>query len=71
MHACHLPIIFISGHGDIPMSVQAIKKGAVDFLTKPFNDTQLISLVESALDNCRQEKEALDKYGISSGVSKH
>lgn len=58
---CHLPIIFISGHGEIPISVKAIKKGAVDFLTKPFDDTQLISLIESALDNYRQKKKTNDE----------
>jgi FixJ family two-component response regulator len=56
-----LPIIFITGHGDIPMSVRAIKKGAVDFLTKPFDDTQLLSLVESAVRHYRQKKAALDE----------
>jgi FixJ family two-component response regulator len=56
-----LPIIFITGHGDIPMSVQAIKKGAVDFLTKPFDDTQLLPLVESAIGQCRREKAMLDE----------
>jgi FixJ family two-component response regulator len=56
-----LPIIFITGHGDIPMSVRAIKKGAVDFLTKPFDDTQLLSLVESAVKHYRQQKAALDE----------
>jgi len=60
-HDCHMPIIFITGHGDIPMSVQAMKKGAVDFLTKPFDDTQLLSLVESAVKKFRQEKAAFDK----------
>ncbi len=56
-----LPIIFITGHGDIPMSVQAIKKGAVDFLTKPFDDTQLLPLVESAIEQCRREKAMFDE----------
>jgi FixJ family two-component response regulator len=60
-HDCHMPIIFITGHGDIPMSVQAIKKGAVDFLTKPFDDTQLLPLVESAVVQFRQEKASLDE----------
>jgi FixJ family two-component response regulator len=60
-HDCHMPIIFITGHGDIPMSVQAVKKGAVDFLTKPFDDTQLLSLVESAVEQCRRDKTALDE----------
>jgi len=57
----YMPIIFITGHGDIPMSVQAVKKGAIDFLTKPFDDTQLLSLIESAIGKCRQEKTALDE----------
>jgi len=49
-----LPVIFLTGHGDIPTSVRAIKDGAVDFLTKPVNDAALIKAVEEAL---RQEKE--------------
>ena len=57
----YMPIIFITGHGDIPMSVQAVKKGAIDFLTKPFDDTQLLSLIESAIGKCRQEKTVLDE----------
>ena len=57
----YMPIIFITGHGDIPMSVQAVKKGAIDFLTKPFDDTQLLSLIESAVGKCRQEKAVLDE----------
>jgi FixJ family two-component response regulator len=60
-HDCHMPIIFITGHGDIPMGVQAIKKGAVDFLTKPFDDTQLLFLVESAIERFRKEKASLDE----------
>ena len=44
-----LPIIFISGHGDIPASVRAMKAGAVDFLTKPFEDRQLLTAIEAAL----------------------
>lgn len=43
-----VPIVFISGHGDIPMSVRAIKKGAVDFLPKPFDDADLLGAVERA-----------------------
>jgi FixJ family two-component response regulator len=45
-----IPIIFISGYGDIPMTVKAMKAGAVDFLTKPFSDTELLSAVAAALD---------------------
>jgi FixJ family two-component response regulator len=44
-----LPIVFITGHGDIPMSVRAMKAGAVDFLTKPFHDQDLIDAINSAL----------------------
>jgi FixJ family two-component response regulator len=46
----HMPIIFITGHGDIPMSVQAMKKGAVDFLTKPFDGKELLRAVENATE---------------------
>jgi two-component system, LuxR family, response regulator FixJ len=44
-----LPIVFITGHGDVPMSVRAMKHGAVDYLLKPFNDQQLIDAVQGAL----------------------
>jgi FixJ family two-component response regulator len=45
-----IPIIFISGHGDIPMSVRAIKEGAVDFLAKPFRDQDLLDAIQHALE---------------------
>lgn len=45
----HPPIIFITGHGDIPSSVRAMKRGAVDLLTKPFSDTDLLTAVQSAI----------------------
>lgn len=45
-----LPIIFITGHGDVPMSVQAMKAGAVEFLTKPFRETELLNAVRQAVD---------------------
>lgn len=45
----HPPIVFITGHGDIPSSVRAIKRGAVDFLTKPFSDTDLMAAVRTAI----------------------
>jgi FixJ family two-component response regulator len=48
-----LPIIFITGHGDIPMTVRAMKGGAVEFLTKPFNDEVLLNAVRQALDRSR------------------
>jgi FixJ family two-component response regulator len=45
-----LPIIFITGHGDIPMTVKAMKSGAVEFLTKPFRDQDLLDAIQQALD---------------------
>ena len=48
-----IPIIFITGHGDIPMSVQAMKAGAVDFLTKPFRDQDLLDAVQRAMERDR------------------
>lgn len=48
-----LPIIFITGHGNIPMSVRAMKAGAVEFLTKPFSDDELLGAIELALDKDR------------------
>jgi len=62
-----LPIIFVTGHGDIPMSVKAIKDGAVDFLPKPVKDTVLLKAIEQALARAaleqgeRQEVENLQK----------
>jgi FixJ family two-component response regulator len=49
-----IPIIFITGHGDIPMSVQAIKAGAIQFLTKPFQDQALLDSIEEALERDRE-----------------
>jgi FixJ family two-component response regulator len=45
-----MPIIFISGHGDVPMTVQAMKAGAIDFLTKPFSDVALLSAIKNAVE---------------------
>ena len=50
----HVPIIFITGHGDIPMSVRAMKAGAVEFLTKPFRDQDLLDAIQQALERDRQ-----------------
>jgi FixJ family two-component response regulator len=49
-----IPIVFITGHGDIPMSVRAIKAGAVEFLTKPFRDQDLLDAVRQAIDRDRE-----------------
>ena len=51
-----IPIIFVTGHGDIKMSVQAMKAGAVEFLTKPFRDQELLDAIEQALDRDRSAR---------------
>ena len=56
-----IPIIFITGHGDIPMSVRAMKSGAVEFLTKPFRDQDLLDAIHQALDRDRAAREQQDK----------
>ena len=48
-----LPIVFITGHGDVPMAVDTMKKGAMDFIQKPFKEEQLVSLVERMLEQAR------------------
>jgi FixJ family two-component response regulator len=52
----HFPIVFITGHGDIPMSVRAMKAGAVEFLTKPFRDQDLLDAIAAAIQNDREER---------------
>jgi FixJ family two-component response regulator len=54
----HVPIIFITAHGDIPMSVQAMKGGAIEFLTKPFRDQDLLDAVEAGLARDRARRES-------------
>lgn len=54
----HIPIIFMTGHGDIPMSVRAMKGGAVDFLTKPFRDQDMLDAVVTAIERDRKRREA-------------
>jgi len=53
----HIPIIFITGHGDIPMTVRAMKSGAVEFLTKPFHDRDLLDAIRQALDRDRVKRQ--------------
>ena len=64
----HIPIIFITGHGDIPMSVKAMKSGAVEFLTKPFLDQDLLDAVQQALDHDRETRQ---KQGVLAELRKH
>ena len=54
----NIPIIFITGHGDIPMSVKAMKAGAIDFLAKPFRDQDMLDAVAIALDQDRERRQA-------------
>ncbi|NDF04235.1 MAG: DNA-binding response regulator [Betaproteobacteria bacterium] len=65
-HNINLPIIFITGHGTVPMAVDSMKRGAIDFLEKPFNDEQLCSLVAAALTKVRSEQDRI----ISSRTAK-
>ncbi|MFX8347289.1 response regulator, partial [Acinetobacter baumannii] len=50
-----LPIVFVTGHGDVPMAVSTMKKGAVDFIEKPFDESELRELVERMLSKARSE----------------
>jgi FixJ family two-component response regulator len=50
-----LPIIFVTGHGDVPMAVSALKKGAADFIEKPFNDKEILRLIEQCLAADREQ----------------
>ena len=56
-----LPIIFITGHGDVPMAVEAMRAGALDFIQKPFNDDELIRRVQKALEQDARERELLGR----------
>jgi len=53
-----LPILFLTAHGDIPMAVEAMRSGAVDFLQKPFQEQQLIDRVQRSLERSRSQREA-------------
>ncbi len=69
MH-CILPIIFITGHGDVPMAVRAIKEGAMDFIQKPFRDQELLDLINDALKlDSKQRSELLEHKNILRRVS--
>ena len=66
----HVPIIFITGHGDIQMSVQEMKAGAVEFLTKPFRDQELIDAVRSGIHRDREgRKERTELAVLREGLS--
>jgi two-component system response regulator FixJ len=56
---CALPLIFITGHGDVPMAVEAIKRGAVEFIQKPFREQDLLDCIQKALRNNVEAQQAL------------
>ncbi len=56
-HGISIPVIFITGHGDIPMSVRAMKAGALEFLTKPFRDQDLLDAIQQALERDRAARQ--------------
>ena len=58
-----IPVIFITGHGDIPMTVKAMKSGAVEFLTKPFRDQDLLDAIYQALDRDREMRQQQSELG--------
>ncbi len=67
-----LPVVFITGHGDVPMAVTTMKKGAMDFIEKPFKEEELLSLVERMLDSARaafsQHQEAASRDALLSRI---
>lgn len=62
---CRMPVIFLTGHGDVPQAVAALKKGAFDFIEKPFNDNELADCVIAAL---AQERQRLSADSVSNDV---
>ena len=67
---CTTPVLFLTGHGDVPMAVAALKKGAFDFVEKPFNDNELVDRIEAAmrLDASRRQ-EGLDHASVAARLA--
>ena len=65
---CDIPIIFISGHGDVSMAVSTLKKGAVDFIEKPFDQAALRSLIERMLQEARQRKAKAEQRSLNDAL---
>lgn len=61
---CLLPIIFITGHGDIPMAVEAMQKGAFDFIQKPFRDQELLDRIQDAIKTEKEQRSRRDEQSI-------
>ena len=64
---CGLPVVFITGHGDVPMAVSALKKGAVDFIEKPFGERDMLRLVEQCL---QRERDTRDKRMLEADTAR-
>ncbi|CAH0128459.1 MULTISPECIES: response regulator transcription factor [Stenotrophomonas] len=62
-HGLHLPVVFITGHGDIAMGVNAIKEGAIEFLTKPFRDQELLDAIHKGIELNRLQRREGDLLG--------
>ena len=63
-----IPVVFVTGHGDVPMAVKAMKAGAIDFIQKPFRDQELIDRVHAALDQDSEEREESE---VRAATQKH
>lgn len=63
-HGIRLPVIFISGHADVPMAVRALKAGAFDFVEKPFNDQLLLDCVQRAIEADRQQRQLAEQLDV-------
>jgi len=66
-----LPVIVVTGHGDVPMAVRAMKSGAVDFLQKPYNDQTLLDRIQQALDLCSQRRQSHDELAMIRASYEH
>jgi FixJ family two-component response regulator len=66
-----LPVLFLTAHGDVPRSVRAMKRGAVDFLTKPVDDEVLLEAVRGALRADRERREGREDRGRVATASRH